>query len=193
MNNTEFWNESYRNGFNYRQISDSDLELLLSKMTIKPKTALDVGCGTGDLARQLDNQQIITTAIDLSDEALKLARKYSQPNIRFINFDIENDSISTLGKYDLVTMKLVFKFIKNKSDIIQKIRKLLNNNGYLIVINPVITSFDLAPVKTVNISVDDDMTMHIAKLGFVLIDKIIKPLSDYHNLVSYVFKKESDY
>lgn len=189
--NKQFWNDSYKNGIDYRQISDEELALILSKILVKPRSALDIGCGSGQLARQLNNQSIKTTAIDLSDEAISLARQQSPSNINFVQFDVESDSLESLGNFDLITMKLVFKFIQNKGELINDLHKILNKDGYLVIINTVVTNFELAPAKTINISVDEDMTMNITKLGFALLDKISKPLSDYHNFVTYIFKKET--
>lgn len=188
MHTKQFWNDSYKDGYSYRQISDDDVALFLSKMSPKPKYVLEVGCGTGELARQLGSFGLMTTAIDISDEAINRAQKISPSEIVFKTLDVENDLVSDLGKFDLITMKLVFKFIQDKGSFIEKLRNLLNKNGYLVIINPVITNIELAPPKTINISLDDEITMGIAKLGFVLIDRTAQPLSKYHDLVTYIFK-----
>jgi len=189
--NRQFWNDGYKKGIDYRQISDEELEAILSKFPVKPNSALDIGCGIGELSRQLNNQSIKTTAIDLSDEAILLARQQSPSDINFIQFDVESDSLESLGNFDLITMKLVFKFIQNKSELINNLHKILNKDGYLVITNTVVTNFELAPAKIINISVDDDMTMNVINFGFILVEKITKHLSDYHNFVTYIFKKEN--
>ena len=49
--NRQFWNDGYKKGIDYRQISDEELEAILSKFPVKPNSALDIGCGSGQLAR----------------------------------------------------------------------------------------------------------------------------------------------
>lgn len=58
-----------------------------------------------------------------------------------------------------------------------------------MIINPVVTDFSLAPAKTKSIAVDEDITMAIENFGFKLSAKHANHVSDYHDVVIYVFEK----
>lgn len=187
MDKTDYWNQAYVDGFDYRQVSLGEVEKIVSLVEAEPDV-LDIGCGTGELARQFHQLNCAVTGIDLSDVAIKKAKEASPTGIDFKVLDVEEDSLKDLGEYDIVSMKLVFAFIKDKGEVISKIKNLLKPGGVLVVINPVITDYSRADLKTKRISVDDDVTMQIENFGFSLIYKSSLQLSGFHQLTAYVFK-----
>lgn len=189
MTKQQFWNDSYNKGFDYYQITDQGVNLILSKLPQEATIALDVGCGTGQLARQLHAAGLKVTAVDLSDTAIAKAKEQSPPDIDFGTLDIENDSLKKLGTFDLITLKLVFAFIDDKNGLTAKLKGLLNPKGSLVIINPVITDIAKATDKDLRISVDDDITMRTERFGFILASRTATPLSDHRELVTYVFQK----
>lgn len=187
MDKTGYWNQAYADGFDYRQVGLSDVEEIVSLSVVEP-AVLDVGCGTGELARQFHQLNCAVTGIDLSDVAIKKAKEASPTGIDFKVLDVEEGSLKDLGEYDIVCMKLVFAFMKNKGGVISRIKTLLKPDGVLVIINPVITNYSRADLKTKRISVDDDVTMQVENFGFSLISKSSLQLSDFHQLTTYIFR-----
>lgn len=91
-----------------------ETELLVEKIIddFKEKTDirfLDIGVGSGNISIALlkNISQAKAIAIDISEEALALAKENSEMNevqdrIDLIKFDILNENIETLGKFDLI-------------------------------------------------------------------------------------------
>ncbi|MFN3873251.1 MAG: peptide chain release factor N(5)-glutamine methyltransferase [Ignavibacterium sp.] len=91
-----------------------ETELLVEKIIddFKEKTDirfLDIGVGSGNISIALlkNISQAKAIAIDISEEALALAKDNSEMNavqdrIELIKFDILNENIETLGKFDLI-------------------------------------------------------------------------------------------
>ncbi|NCO10629.1 class I SAM-dependent methyltransferase [Candidatus Saccharibacteria bacterium] len=189
MNKKQFWNDGYNEGVKYRQISDEDISRIVAVVPSTAKTVLDIGCGDGELARQLHAAGFMVTGIDLSDVAIDMARELSSKEITFKQLDIEKSDLDELGTFDIVSMKLVFAFIQNKGEVIEKIKNLLNIGGILVIINPVIVNKSMASEKARRISVDEDITMSIENFGFTFVSRTATPLSNYHELATYVFHR----
>ncbi len=91
-----------------------ETELIVEKIIddFKEKTDirfLDIGVGSGNISIALlkNISQAKAIAIDISEEALALAKENSEMNevqdrIELIKFDILNENIETLGKFDLI-------------------------------------------------------------------------------------------
>lgn len=91
-----------------------ETELLVEKIIddFKEKKSfkfLDIGVGSGNISIALlkNISQAIALAIDISEEALSLAKENSISNkvvdrINFVKFDILNDEIEKLGRFDLI-------------------------------------------------------------------------------------------
>ena len=71
---TKTWNEAYTNHHDYQQLSTHQVGKLCHVARSAPKTALDIGCGTGQLARDLYHRGYQVTGIDISTEAISQAQ-----------------------------------------------------------------------------------------------------------------------
>jgi len=95
-------------------IPRSETELLVEKIINDSDKSsnlkiLDIGVGSGNISlaisKHLPNSNIV--AIDISDSALKVAKKNAELNslqdrIKFQQFNILTDNLESLGKYDLI-------------------------------------------------------------------------------------------
>lgn len=99
------------------------------------KTALDIGCGEGQLILQLETVGIATTGIDISKIALAEARKRVKGTL--LEGDFEKYSFPPEQKFDLVFVKFVIAFIKDIPAFFNKIDDLLKQNGGFILLAPV--------------------------------------------------------
>ncbi len=113
---------------------DQELIDLIENKRIKPNSALDVGCGAGTDAIYLASKGCKVTAIDVSHEAIKIARERAEKagvEINFIsgNFlDIAFDNES----FDFINDRGFFHHInpRNREKVAIKINNLLKRNGY---------------------------------------------------------------
>ena len=88
-------------GWNYYpEIFGQQLLQWLEKNQIKPKTSLDLACGTGILCRILHNSGINASGMDLSEGMIDIARR-ENPGIRFDVGDMT--TYCPERRFDLVT------------------------------------------------------------------------------------------
>lgn len=116
------WNKYYIEGSKYAPVS----EIVLDKLELRGGLALDVGCGEGELMRQLRDRGYKTTGIDLAEAA--------KPDIigDFMSYDFGKQ------KYDLITANLVIAFMEDKKAFFDKMKSLLTKEGRIIIITPVL-------------------------------------------------------
>lgn len=77
---------------------------VLRKHGIRPRTLLDLGCGTGSFAIRMAAAGLKVMGLDSSDSALRLARQKAKRtglSIRFVKGDMRSFSLSR--KFDVVT------------------------------------------------------------------------------------------
>src|SRR5262245_43744792 len=72
-------------------------KFLLERIPSNARTVLEIGCGTGRLARALAAQGVSVTAIDLSPEMIRVARERtgSNPRLTFLCADVMESSFET--------------------------------------------------------------------------------------------------
>ena len=92
-----------------------------------PVTILDVGTGSGCIAialkKQLSNAEIF--ALDISDEALQIAKENAQDQsakINFLNFDfLDEASWSSLGKFNIIVSNPPYIPVDEKSKLAKNV------------------------------------------------------------------------
>lgn len=132
------WNRLFESGRDYSRMNLLLLhDILASSNNTEGSKALDVGCGTGDLARKLVGEGFQVTAIDPSEEAIKIAMQSDgSDGIKYVN--LSADAIDSLGqKFDLITCKLVFVFLDDKQKFLNDAKNLLTPGGAIIIITPI--------------------------------------------------------
>ncbi len=111
MASAESWNERYKSGSHTGSEPDPLLiRAIHYRHLLTGSAALDLACGAGRHAAYLARSGFSVTAIDFSQQALKLAVEKSQGlDIRFLERDLESGN-PDLGKacYDLVA---VFEYL----------------------------------------------------------------------------------
>lgn len=137
----QHWSSVYRQGRDFRLISASEVDRCLSYVTPEaPKTCLDLGCGTGQLSRELYHRGYRVLGIDASSEAVVRAKNYMVPNeqLSYVQADLEEDFRDELKEYGLITCKLVYAFIKDKPAFLERVASLLHSQGIFVVITPML-------------------------------------------------------
>lgn len=104
----------------------------------KTLSAMEFGCGTGLISFNLYDKLKEITLIDSSEEMLHIVKSkvetYKINNISIKNLDITTNNIFN-EKYDIVYSSMVLHHINDTKDIISKLYELLNNEGYLCIID----------------------------------------------------------
>ncbi len=178
LNSTD-WNREYRFGFDYTHITGENLDRILSFLPPNnaQKIALDLGSGKGQLARELHERGFSVTGLDLSYEAVKMARANSDPrDVHYEVADFETDFSAKFAAADLVTCRFVYAFIENRQSFLQSVRNLLKADGRFVVVNPLKSS------------VPD------YKKGIALESRQVhSELADYFEIVDYYVEDDDEY
>ena len=101
---------------------DAGIKLIDKLEITKGSTVLDLGCGTGLLAKVLSERvgpEGRVVAVDPDEERLKIAReKYSANNIEYIQAD---DKTFPAGQYDLIFCNVVIHWIPDKESLFKRV------------------------------------------------------------------------
>ncbi|MCX4792531.1 class I SAM-dependent methyltransferase [Streptomyces sp. NBC_01221] len=130
------WDAHYEAGRGWRPITDS--EAVAHAAHLAPATpgerALDIGCGTGELAGLLQEWGYEATGVDWAPAAIAQA-KVRHPNVTFRCADLAD----LAGDYDLITARLVYPVIADQDAFLATVGRLLRPGGRLAVIAPLAT------------------------------------------------------
>ncbi len=100
---------------------------------IKGKKVLDAGCGTGRMIPELKKRGAIITAVDISEEALKIVKnKFS--DIETVLADVNNLPFSS-ESFDIVLATFMIVHIKDLNPVFDEIYRVLKNKGRFILSN----------------------------------------------------------
>jgi len=100
---------------------------LLRQLPSGAGSALDVGCGLGDVARSMKADEV--TAIDASERMIERARSTSD-RVRWIHGDILTHD---LGRYDVVTAEASLHHLPLRAGL-QRLAELTKPGGTLVVV-----------------------------------------------------------
>lgn len=147
----QYWSKHYDEGEDFVLVRSRTVSKLLGYTgSLASKTCLDIGCGTGQLTRELFHRGYRCVGIDISSSAIDLAASSTcVPNAKldYVHFDIERDDMGRLpiARYGLVTCKLVYAFIEDYDRFIDRVQRLLEPDGLVAVITPMVE--DVVPEK----------------------------------------------
>lgn len=99
-------------------------------------TALDFGCGLGDMIEYLNSKKIICSGVDISKEMVLLSTQRTGADIR-----VEDFSKTSFEKnsFDLITSKWAMQTSPEIQPIFKEAHRLLKKNGYFVflVVHPI--------------------------------------------------------
>jgi 2-polyprenyl-3-methyl-5-hydroxy-6-metoxy-1,4-benzoquinol methylase len=158
---------------------DRDFGLMTSHMLTRllaytdpnlDRSCLDLGCGTGQLTRELFHRGYSCLGVDFSESAIRLARSLTDQTsrLKYVRHDIEQPQAADLPQrnYPLITCKLVIAFIKNKEQFLRKVHDLLTPGGTFVVVTPVYIELE----EQTPISVDFNQTFALMKEVFTRVE-----------------------
>lgn len=113
-------------------------EIVNSIDTDKNYSAMEFGCGTGLVSFNLYDKFKKITLIDSSKGMIDILNskinKYKIENMITNQLDISNED-SLDEKFDIIYNSMVLHHIHNTTEIIKKFYQLLNNDGYLCIVD----------------------------------------------------------
>lgn len=152
------WDQHYSGGKRFRRLGERERDLL-AEHTPAPDggRALEVGCGTGELAVRLASLGYTVDAVDFAASAIARARKEHTgvEGVRWLHLDIERDDPAPLHEegYDLVVLRLTYPFLHDRLRALHALGERLRDGGALVVITPVA---DNTPEERRGIALDED-------------------------------------
>ncbi|MER6447221.1 methyltransferase, FxLD system [Streptomyces venezuelae] len=155
----EEWQRHYAEGKGFRPLSEIERTLLAEHLPVPDGggRALDVGCGTGELAVHLASLGYEVDAGDFAGSAIDRARREHPDTrgVRWLRLDIERDDPAVLGggRYDLITLRLVYPFLRDRSRVLHALGELLRPGGAVVIVTP--TAQD-TPERQRGIALDED-------------------------------------
>ncbi|MFD8218093.1 NUDIX domain-containing protein [Streptomyces sp. NPDC059697] len=136
------WQQHYADGRGFRQLGERERALLAERTPVPDGggRALKVGCGAGGLAVYLASIGYAVDAVDFADSALARAQDEHADavGVRWICLDIERDDSAELHEdgYDLITMRLMYPFLRDRSRVLHALGERLRAGGALVIITP---------------------------------------------------------
>ena len=126
------WDEVYRSGHDFGVLHENIINRIANFVVdSEDRTALDVGCGVGNLVRQLGARLFDVTGVDPSSEAIELARLRDVSNV-YIHGTINDVD----GEFDLITCKHVIAFIPDLMQFMNQVADHLAPSGVFAVVAP---------------------------------------------------------
>lgn len=159
------WSNVYKQGRDFKLVSSQEIDRFLSyALPEASETCLDLGCGTGQLTRELYHRGYRAVGVDISSEAIQRAKQLTiipDEQLSYTQVDLEHDSLKEkagmLAPYGLITCKLVYAFIEDKHTFLEKIKDILHAKGMFVVITPMLEDVE-EDKKSIAIS-DDDLKL----------------------------------
>ncbi len=114
---------------------DEMYEILLSLLGKSSGRVLDVGCGTGKIARTLVKHVDSVDAVDFSQEMIRVGKSLSNgnhPNLRWINGRVED--VQLYPPYCMVTAGASIHWM-DWNVVFPRFKKFLTTDSYLVIID----------------------------------------------------------
>ena len=114
------------------EINPLRVNFITSKVNLKGKKLLDVGCGGGILSESMAKEGAHVTAIDQGEKVIKIAQLHnleSKLDIEYKQLNIEDFCKKNKNKFDVITCLEMPEHVPNPASIIMACSSLLKPNG----------------------------------------------------------------
>jgi len=114
------------------EINPLRVSFIKSKVDLKGKKLLDVGCGGGILSESMAREGAHVTAIDQGEKVIKIAQLHnleSKLDINYKQLNIEDFYIKNKNKFDVITCLEMLEHVPDPLSIVRACKSLLKPNG----------------------------------------------------------------
>lgn len=134
IENKKYWDDIYKSKIECKPAYDLWLDKysdILEK--VKGKAIIDLGCGSGSDTLYLTERGHKVIACDYSEESINIVNKF-MPDVKTILMDISETLPFKDESIDVIIADLSLHYFNKKTtkNIINEIKRVLKNNGYLI-------------------------------------------------------------
>ncbi|MEK9778239.1 MAG: bifunctional 2-polyprenyl-6-hydroxyphenol methylase/3-demethylubiquinol 3-O-methyltransferase UbiG [Methylophilaceae bacterium] len=112
------------------------VDFIKSKVDLKGKRVLDIGCGGGILAEALAREGAEVTGIDQGERVIKIAKLHSlesQLDINYEQINIENFIKKNKHKFDVITCLEMLEHVPDPASVIKACSQILKPDGKLFL------------------------------------------------------------
>ncbi len=112
------------------------VDFIKSKVDLKGKRVLDIGCGGGILAEAIAREGAEVTGIDQGEKVIKIAKLHSlesQLNINYEQINIENFIKKNKHKFDVITCLEMLEHVPDPASVIKACSQILKPDGKLFL------------------------------------------------------------
>lgn len=105
-----FWNDKKESRFTKTSWSKKRIKFILNDYLKSGMSVLDAGCGSGYFSNYFLSKKCKNTALDYSDDALKIAKRLTKGKGDFVRGDLLNKKFCKKfeSKFDLIFVKYPF-------------------------------------------------------------------------------------
>lgn len=114
------------------EINPLRVNFIKSKLDLKGKKLLDVGCGGGILSESMAREGAHVTAIDQGEKVIKIAQLHnleSKLDIDYKQLNVEDFCKKNKNKFDVITCLEMLEHVPNPASIVMACSSLLKPNG----------------------------------------------------------------
>lgn len=139
------WQAHYAAGRDFRPLSAAEKRALRDHLPRPDEPAvsraLEIACGTGELARHLAGLGFRVDAVDFAEAAIERAAAASPPTITYHCLDVTAGDLSALAAhdgraYEVITIRRALAHLPDRTRIAAGLGALLTPGGTLCVITP---------------------------------------------------------
>ncbi|MEU3904097.1 methyltransferase, FxLD system [Streptomyces goshikiensis] len=154
------WHDHYDRGRDFTPLAGDEKVVLQRHLPLAEEghdaRALDVACGTGEVARLLAAAGYRVDAVDWADAALDRAEAMEAGAVSYHRLDVTGGDLASLGPegggYRVITMRRALAHLPDRTRTVAELASLLDPDGVLCVITP---HADRHPAKLRGICLDD--------------------------------------
>jgi 2-polyprenyl-6-hydroxyphenyl methylase / 3-demethylubiquinone-9 3-methyltransferase len=114
------------------EINPLRVSFIKSKVDLKGKNLLDVGCGGGILSESMAKEGAHVTGIDQGEKVIKIAQLHnleSKLDINYKQLNIEDFCVKNNSKFDVITCLEMLEHVPDPASIVRACKSLLKPNG----------------------------------------------------------------
>jgi len=100
---------------------------------VKGKKVLDAGCGPGEYTSWLLDRGAVVTAVDYSDEMLRIAKEKAGGKAKIVKANL-NETLDFLNneEFDIIVSSMVVHYIKDLLSLFSEFNRILKTGGVLV-------------------------------------------------------------